>query len=78
MRYINTITIRDFTIIIINKEVNIKKDEAILNNEYIILDGDRLTTSLEVNNKDVEEKNNDTTEIEVLFNDEVIKLYGKN
>ena len=68
-------TIGDLKKYIINKEVNIKKDNVTVNDKYIINENDRLIT-YEKSDK-TEEKIIDTTEIEVYFNDAKIKLYGK-
>lgn len=70
-------TIGDIKKYIINKEVNIKKDEVYINDEYIIQEGDKLTTYLEVVGEEVREKIEDTTEIEITFNEEKLKLHGQ-
>lgn len=76
---INTIlpkTIGDLKKYILNKEVNIRKDEVNVSDEYIISEGDRLTTYLELESEEVEQIK-DTIEIEVSFNDSKIKLNGQ-
>lgn len=72
-------TIGDLKKYIINKDVNIKKDSVNISDNYIINENDKLTTYEEVNNKEEnkEEKIEDTTEIELSFNNSKIKLHGK-
>ena len=70
-------TIGDLKKYIIKKEVNIKKNDIDINNEYILNEGDKLTTYLEVKNIDIRKEKKQTTEIEVIFNGSKVKLQGQ-
>ncbi|MDV4150933.1 cell division protein FtsA [Clostridium sp. AL.422] len=70
-------TIGDLKKYIIKKEVNIKKNDIDINNEYILNEGDKLTTYLLEKNTEVKEEKKETTEIEVTFNGSKVKLQGQ-
>ena len=70
-------TIGDIKKYILKNNMDIRKDGRILDDNYIVLEGDNLNTKGEENNYVEEVKESDTNEITVIFNGKKVTLKGQ-
>lgn len=70
-------TIGDIKKHILKNDINIKKNGTVLDDNYIVVEGDNLNIANKENNCEIESKKSDANEINVTFNGKLTTLKGQ-